>query len=307
MQIKAADDRQPHIRALRALLRRTDLPSLTRQRIEQEMRSVVVGEQAEKDDAYQIEFYTAKDPAVMTIHDLRISTGNRVAQIDHLIITRLLEFWVCESKSFTKGVEINEHGEWSRIYDGQRLAILSPIEQNNRHIAVLSDLLRSRLMQLHADLRAAARFKGVVLVSGGGTIKRPVGAAATHVEGLDGVGRADQLITKINKSIEGRLPLHDTTLVDSRVIEGIARQLAALHAPPSDFTKKFGLSDVHPDSSSPRRNVRGSQRRKRRGFRCESCGDQVSGAVIEYCRDYAWLFGDSVLCVPCQDDLFPYR
>jgi hypothetical protein len=29
----------------------------------------------------------------------------------------MLEVWVCESKSFSQGVSINEHGEWSTWRD----------------------------------------------------------------------------------------------------------------------------------------------------------------------------------------------
>lgn len=130
MQLKSADDRQPQVDALTVLLARPDIPSPTRQRIEQEIRNIKAGQRAENDAAYQIEFYAANNPNVMTIHDLRVSCNGRVAQIDHLIITRRFEFWVCESKRFAEGVEINEHGEWSAIYGEQKRGIPSPIEQN---------------------------------------------------------------------------------------------------------------------------------------------------------------------------------
>ena len=44
------------------------------------------------------------------IHDLRIECEGRVAQIDHLLIGRFLDIWVCETKNFSEGIAINEQG-----------------------------------------------------------------------------------------------------------------------------------------------------------------------------------------------------
>ena len=40
---------------------------------------------------------------------------------------------------------------------------------------------------------------------------------------------------------------------------------------------------------------------------CESCGNLVSSAVVNYCRDNEALFERSILCVPCQDEFCPDR
>src|SRR5467141_4105900 len=129
MQIKPADDPQPLIDALTRLLSRPDVGLQKRKRIEQEMRQIKAGAKAEKDAAYEMEFYLSDFPDGITIHDLRIDYGGRVAQIDHVIIDRFLEVWICESKSFKEGVVINEHGEWSSFHQGRPRGIRSPIEQ----------------------------------------------------------------------------------------------------------------------------------------------------------------------------------
>ena len=56
MQIKAADDKQPSIDALNALLARRDVDTATRARIEDKLREVRAGMIGERDAAYQIEF-----------------------------------------------------------------------------------------------------------------------------------------------------------------------------------------------------------------------------------------------------------
>src|SRR5450759_1036572 len=98
MLIKAADDKQPEVDALEALLSRPDVGRERRARIEQEIRSIRAGVSGERDAAYEIEFHLAANKNQMTLHDLRVECDGRVAQIDHLIINRLLDIWVCESK-----------------------------------------------------------------------------------------------------------------------------------------------------------------------------------------------------------------
>lgn len=140
MEIKVADDKQPQIEALTALLARTDLDAPTRKRIDQEIWNIRTGAKGEREAAYEIEFHCRNNRNVMTIHDLRIECDGRVAQIDHLVITRLFEIWVCESKWFSEGVSINDHAEWVAYYGSKPRGIASPIEQNKRHIAVLNDV-----------------------------------------------------------------------------------------------------------------------------------------------------------------------
>ena len=106
MQIKAADDIRPDIDALRALLHRPDVGARAWNDIELEIRTMEAGAEGERDAAYEIEFYSGRTRNHATIHGLRLEINGRTAQIDHLIINRLLDIWLCESKHFTEGVEI---------------------------------------------------------------------------------------------------------------------------------------------------------------------------------------------------------
>ena len=121
MQLKSVDDKQPQIDALEALLLRPDVDAATRRRIEQEIRMIGAGVSGERDAAYEIEFHLGSHENQMTIHDLRIECGGRVAQIDHLIINRLLDIWVCESKHFAEGVAINSVSETAHAFVSVRL------------------------------------------------------------------------------------------------------------------------------------------------------------------------------------------
>jgi hypothetical protein len=49
------------------------------------------------------------------IHDLRIEYGGLVAQIDHLLINRFLDFYVLETKHYSQGVKVTERGEFLAV------------------------------------------------------------------------------------------------------------------------------------------------------------------------------------------------
>jgi len=72
MLIKAADDIEPQIDALKALLRRSDLAPGIRSKIEQEIRTVRAGAQGERDAAHELEFRGGKSNNRATIHGLRL-------------------------------------------------------------------------------------------------------------------------------------------------------------------------------------------------------------------------------------------
>lgn len=114
MQFKAAEGRRLDVDALQGLLARPDVQAVTRKRIDAEIRQIKAGEKAERAAAYDIEFYFGRSENWATIHDLRVELDGLVAQIDHLIINRLAEVWVCESKGFAEGVSVDDHGEWVR-------------------------------------------------------------------------------------------------------------------------------------------------------------------------------------------------
>ena len=126
MLLKTADDKAPDIQALEALLSRPDVDALTRRQLQDQIWSIRLGAKSEADAAYQLDFDLKESRHWAVIHDLRLDIDGQVAQIDHLVISRLLEVFVCESKSFTGGVKVNEHGEWTTFRDRREIGIPSP-------------------------------------------------------------------------------------------------------------------------------------------------------------------------------------
>jgi Nuclease-related domain len=322
MQIKAADDKKPDIAVLEGLLSRPDVSRETRDRIQHEIESIRGGEKTERSAAYEIEFHYAANPNVMTLHDLRIEFGGRVAQIDHLIIDRLLEIWVCESKSFSGGVKVDEYGEWLGYWGGRAHGIPSPIEQNRKHVAVLQDVFTKGVVAVPKRLGfpLVMNMRPVVLVSNTGRVTRPKGRAASRVDGLDTVIKSEQLYATISRSFDPKdvgsaLATIATSFVSAATAERLARDLAALHKPTAfDWVARFGLASqpnggtkatsAEPDgrrtSQAASGPVNARQTKVNSAVVCESCGRPVSEAVVAFCRSNSRRFAGRILCMTCQ-------
>ena len=164
------------------------------------------GNRDERDAAYEIELWFGRSQNWATIHDLRIEVDGLAAQMDHLIINRLAEIWVCESKSFAEGVSVNEHGEWVRWWKGRGEGMPSPIEQNRRHVELLGRAFDDGLVKPPKRLGLLPRkprIRSLVLVSNSARIGRP----KRDVDGLDQVIKAEQLKTRLFDEFD-KTPTH---------------------------------------------------------------------------------------------------
>jgi hypothetical protein len=271
MLLKAADDKSGDIDALESLLGRGDLDARQRRAIQDEIWSIRLGVKAETHAAYQLDFDLRDNKSWAVIHDLRIELEGRVAQIDHLVISRLLEIFVCESKSYTGGVVVNEHGEWSTFRDRRPIGIPSPVEQNRRHIEVLQRAIKLGHVQLPRRILAVKpTFTNVVLVSAEGRITRPKAAPSD----LDSIVKVDQFRTYLmNRKFSDAQMLK---FVWSSTLEAFGRQLAALHSPARvDWAARFGLASATSVAKAPVEPARRPWLVKHDGP-CSNCGTMMS-------------------------------
>lgn len=247
MLIKASQDRARDIETLQALLQHPAATADKRSRIESEIRNIRAGAKGEAEAAYEIEFHHKASKNWAVIHDLRLEWQGRVAQIDHLLINRFMDCWVCETKHYSEGFAINEHGEFTAFYGGRPKGIASPIEQNRKHIEVLRAVLGSSIVQLPTRLGIAIMptMKSVILVSKNARIQRP----KTPVDGIEAVIKSDTLRTMIEKEINDASVLATfmsaTKIIGQDTLEAFARQVAKLHRPIQiDWAGKFGLGEA---------------------------------------------------------------
>ncbi|MFA7400654.1 MAG: nuclease-related domain-containing protein, partial [Sideroxydans sp.] len=250
MLIKQPDDKTNDIACLKGLAARPDVSAEVRKNIEQEIRFMQSGMKGEAEAAYEMEFHFGASKNWMLIHDLRIECEGRVAQIDHLILNRFMEIYVCESKRFSEGVAINEHGEFSAFYGSKPYGVPSPLEQNKRHILVLESVFKSGLVAPPKRLgfNITPSLLGLVLVSKGARISRP----KEKLDALDCVIKNDQLKSRIERDRDADSnPLNAARIIGQDTLEDFARRLAAIHKPLTfDWAAKFGISSSYPAASA---------------------------------------------------------
>lgn len=324
MLIKKADDKTKDIETLRELSVRSDASADTRKKIEQEIRNIQSGMKGEAEAAYEMEFHYGASKNWMVLHDLRLECDGRVAQIDHLLVNRFLEIYVCESKCFSEGVAINEHGEFAAFFGSKPYGIASPLEQNRRHMAVLEAVFKSGLVAPPRRLGFTIKpsLQGLVLVSKTARISRP----KVKIEGIDLVIKNDQLKARIDRDIDkDNNILGAAKIVGQDTLEDFCRKLAAAHAPISfDWAAKFGLPAVAPlpvapvkpvakaeslagpapvqvtEVAEPLEKQGGADDGKKSKLACGSCGTTVAYNVAKFCWFNKPRFGGKVFCFECQ-------
>lgn len=321
MIIKSADNKAPQISALEALLARPDATNDIRKRIEQEIRNIRAGVKGEKESAYEMEFQYGISKNWMLIHDLRLDIADRVAQIDHLVINRFMDIWVCESKSFSEGISINDYGECTAFYGAKPYGVPSPFEQNRKHIAVLESVFESGMVNLPSRLGFTIKpsIKSLILVSTGARISRP----KTKIDGIDSIIKNDQFKARIDKSFDSdNNPLGLAKLISSNTLENFARAIADMHRPIEfDWPAKFGLTKIPPEPMpgekqqvieewpkevlKPDLAVAGqaedqASNKTKPKLICHSCGEPVTYNVAKFCWFNKPKFGGNIYCMECQ-------
>jgi hypothetical protein len=181
------------------------------------------------------------------IHDLRLEHNNQVAQIDHLLINRLFDIYVLESKNFSYKLKISPEGESQMHYGKEYFGIPSPIEQNKRHIYFLDLFLKQHdILPKRMGVSIRPRFKSFILVSPKSIITRP----PEKKFDTNSVIKADTLRTRIDQEVDkwkNTLTNIATLgkLSSSSTLMQTARTLARFHKRKKiDFRAKFGSSVV---------------------------------------------------------------
>lgn len=320
MIIKEFDDfsRQQDILELNALLKLPYLSESQKTKISQQIRKIHSGIKGEKEAVYQINFHFRPSKNWAVIHDLRLEFEGNVAQIDHLLINRMMEIYICESKYFNEGITINEHGECTMYYQGKPRGIPSPIEQNNHHKLLLQRLFKSD--EINFPTRLGMKMKpfsyyNMILVGSSAIIRRPKNNK--DVEDLDRIIKNDQLYKRINKdtsSLNPKLFLQQAAsliqVISPETLENFAENLAALHKPikKTDWKAHFGIKErqsekgVLPDTviTRPLQTIPANQHPKH----CAACQKIItSQKVIDYCKNNPARFNNKLYCYACQHNI----
>lgn len=171
MLLKEADDKTKRLQLLEELQQTTVLGLREREWVQKEMIRTRKGIEGERSAAHYLNNFLASSPHSVLMHDLRFEVNGEIAQIDHMLLTRVAGILLFETKNFSGNLSINPHGEFSVAYGAQQFGIPSPIEQSCRH----ENVLRKLLVELEITSRIGGRmeFHHLVLVDPKATISRP--------------------------------------------------------------------------------------------------------------------------------------
>lgn len=307
MILKQRDSRDKDIEELQRLLT-LSLSAKQRCFVERELKHVRSGEHGEQNSAYYIDFRHTTTKNTVVIHDLRIQHRGAVAQIDHLLIDRLLNIYVLESKNYYYGIKITDNGEFM-IWTGKTFqGIESPIEQNKRHIELLKKAIEDRsLAPKRLGVPLSPSFKSYVLVSPTARIDRPAAARFN----TDMVIKADTLMDAIDREVDQMTPLDMVSvakLVSRETLEEFGQKIVRLHRPGQiDYAAKFGinkgsLSETTSQAKPVPLATMATVEPKSYEKSCEECGKPVDSKVVCFCRINKKKFNGRILCRECQKE-----
>lgn len=309
MIIKHADDKAARLRMLENLLTSPTLGANQRQWAGHEAFRFRMGCAGERSAAHYLDNYLKDDPERMLIHDLRVDVAGEVAQIDHLMVTRGLHFYLIETKSFNGRLTITDRGEFSVLYGGGReYGIESPLEQCRRHERVLAKLLDQ--LEIRGRLGMRPMFHHCVLIDPKGTIARPDAAAFD----TSSVIKADQFAAWHQDRITSGLSLLQVAsamanIVSATALQDLAARIAHHHQPanplalPDFMASRSDVSRldeaVEPPASarplSPPADHT-AQTSTRRRLICSSCGAKLTFAEGKFCWNNEARFGGLQYC-----------
>lgn len=326
MLLKSADDRKSDIETLEALFQHPNANATTRKKIKQQIAALRIGVQGEKSAAYEINFHFGSSENWLIIHDFRIKIRGRVAQIDHLLINRFLEIWICESKCYGGGISISEYGECTSFRNGRAFGIASPLEQNEKHRLVLEDFFKKYKNILPSKWGGVIYPKlfSMVLISNNSRISRP----SKGKEKYANVFKADQIKTRILEEYSKQnVWLSVVRFIRADAFREFGENLVKFHRPhTTDWHARFGLkqgvdSAVRPlDISAQKQQAIGKCVKHEADkyetknieqaavntvsiaseLHCGDCNAEITMGIVRYCRGNAERFSGKLLCMSCQ-------
>jgi len=240
MLIKEKDKNQEQVDYLTDLLER-DLSSEKKQIIERELKCLYSGDKGEKTSDYYLDSDFKDSKSWALIHDLRLEHNGVVAQIDHLLISRMLDIYVIETKSFSSGVLISDEGDFSYYYNNKPCPIASPITQNEQYIKLLDHFLNDKnLYPKRLGVSLKPSYRNIVLISPESRLTKPKKGLfdCSAVMNLDKFSDCFNDDAEKDDALNSMVSIAKVISVDS--LRSFAESLALCHVPlTTDYNKKF--------------------------------------------------------------------
>ena len=313
MLLKTLEDHTEDLAILNSFLDNPKIPKDIKSKIMFGIKKIQAGLKAQKEAAYNIEFALKDTGGDFIIHDLRLEINGKVAQIDHLILNRFLQVYVCETKNFSEGVSYNEQLEFTSFYNNKPYAIPSPIEQNNKHINILKLTVEKNGIQLPKRLgfTMPLKFISLILVSNTARITRANTKIDCEIIKNEAFGSVycTEKQTQVSELFK---------IVSCETVEDIAKKLVKLHKPIKfNWIDKFGVREylnnspiehapavmtkqkidiVEPLKNETIPTVESEIKNAPKSQVCAICQTPIDNSVAFWCRKNKVKFNNQLLC-----------
>ena len=238
MIFKTIDDKSKQIETLENLFLRSKSEA-QKKLILNDLKKVKSGYEAEKENAYYLDFELEKNKNLILIHDIRLEHDGRTAQFDHILISRF-GIELLETKSSIGTMTINNDGSIDIKNGKYTNTYPNPLEQSKRHALVLKEFIAaSELLSKRIDIFGGIEISSKVLINPKTTLTN-----STLPERFE---RADSFISNRKKEIENISVFKAIGLISKgyNIEEAmkIAQMIVNAHQPLEfDYTKKFKIS-----------------------------------------------------------------
>lgn len=296
MLIKTPDDKSKRLKLLQELQQSDRLDDRQKQWLRNELRRLTPGLAGERDAAHYLDLSFSESKNHAVLHDLRLEADGQTAQIDHLVVDRLLTFFLLETKTYNGSLYINDRGEFMVEYAGEkRYGIESPIEQSRRHQTVLKKVLER--VGIIGRLGTKPTFHHIVMVHPKAIIHRPSDKAFD----TSMVIKADQFATWHNKFVDIMKPMTVVAgFLNARTRSTVmewGELLKAEHCPVNqlelpEFMKPKALSVEPKVEALSGPELGGAEP----ALVCATCGKPLTEKVAKYCRDQSAKFAGKLYC-----------
>jgi len=235
MIYKELDSKQNIINTLKNLLK-TSQSEKQKALIRQDLQALKNGYEAEKQNAYYIDFYLKDSKNIIVLHDIRIEYNGQTAQIDHMLISRF-GIELLESKSFIGETTINDDLSITVKYNGKNKSFENPIEQSKRHAKILHEFINENFdLGKRVEILGGFQIENIVLLNPKTTI--------TNKKLPRGFFRADSYISKRLEKIDNLNALDvikfASKMIKIDTVKKIANFLVKNHTPTHfDYEKKY--------------------------------------------------------------------
>lgn len=296
MLIKAPDDKSKRLKLLQELQQSDRLDDRQKQWLRQELRRLTPGLAGERDAAHYLDLSFSESKNHAVLHDLRLEADGQTAQIDHLVVDRVLAFFLLETKTYNGSLHVNDHGEFMVEYAGEkRYGIESPIEQSRRHETVLKKVLER--VGITGRLGTKPTFHHIVMVHPKAIIHRPSDKAFDS----SSVIKADQFATWHKKFVDIMTPMTVVAgFLNARARSTVmewGELLKAEHCPVNqlelpEFMKPKGAPVEQKLEAAVGPIVMATEAE----HVCATCGKLLTEKVVKFCRDQPAKFAGKLYC-----------